>query len=179
MNAAPTSRWRILRRFTLPLVALIGTGLLIPEDAVVPVAGATRRDWNPKSFWYEPWGVSGVHKGIDIFAPRGRPVLAAVPGIVVYRGSFRQGGEVVAVLGPKWRLHYYAHLDEHAAGRPLLVARGSQLGTVGTSGNAAGKPPHLHYTVFSLLPLPWRYSTATQGWRRMFYLDPGEILPGR
>ena len=33
---------------------------------------------------------------------------------------------------------------------------GSPLGTVGDSGNARGKPPHLHYAILSLLPYPWR-----------------------
>jgi murein DD-endopeptidase MepM/ murein hydrolase activator NlpD len=83
---------------------------------------------------------------------------------------------VVAVLGPKWRLHYYAHLIEGSTGRAVFVGRGHVLGQVGTSGNAVGKAPHLHYAVVSLVPLPWRYSTATQGWKRVFYLDPGELL---
>lgn len=167
---------RLLLKLSLGLLAILLIGLLIPERALIPVEGASTRDWNPKSFWYEPWGLSGVHKGIDIFAPQGRKVVSATPGVVVYRGEWGRGGRVVAVLGPKWRLHYYAHLSSFSHEAPLLVASGSPLGTVGTSGNAEGKPPHLHYTVISLLPLPWRYSTETQGWRKMFYLDPGALL---
>ena len=58
---------RVLLRLSLGVVAVLTAGLLIPERAVIPVEGATPRDWNAKSFWYEPWGISGVHKGIDIF----------------------------------------------------------------------------------------------------------------
>jgi murein DD-endopeptidase MepM/ murein hydrolase activator NlpD len=156
-------------------LAVAIVGLLIPERAVIPVEGASASDWNSKSFWYEPWGASGVHKGIDIFASHGRKVVSATPGIVIFRGELGRGGNVVAVLGPKWRIHYYAHLASFA-NEPRLVSAGSQVGTVGTSGNAAGKPPHLHYTVLSLVPLPWRYTTGTQGWRKMFFLDPGAVL---
>lgn len=166
---------RVRIGLSLGVVAVIIAGFLIPEKAIIPVEGATPRDWNAKSFWYKPWGISGVHKGIDIFAPQGKKVISATPGVVIFRGQLGQGGHVVAVLGPKWRIHYYAHLSSYGNG-PLLVSSGSQVGAVGTSGNAAGKPPHLHYSVFSLVPLPWRYSTETQGWRKMFYLDPGEVL---
>lgn len=157
------------------IAAVVCLGLLIPEDAIMPVEGATRKDWNPKSFWYEPWGVSGVHKGIDIFAPHGKAVLSAVPGVVIYQGYYGLGGNVVAVLGPKWRIHYYAHLDE-AIPLPRFVRQGTRLGAVGTTGNATGKPPHLHYAVLSIVPLPWRYSSATQGWKRIFFLDPAAVL---
>lgn len=165
-----------LLKVSLSLLAVLVIGMLAPENAVMPVVGASARDWNPKSFWYEPWGASGVHKGIDIFAPQGRKVVAATPGVVVYRGEWGQGGKVVAVLGPKWRIHYYAHLSGYGDKPPIFVAPGSPVGAVGVSGNAAGKQPHLHYSVFSLVPLPWRYSTETQGWRKMFYLDPGPML---
>jgi hypothetical protein len=47
---------------------------------------------------------------------------------------------------------------------------------VGDTGNARGKPPHQHYAVLSVIPYPWRIDGATQGWKKMFYLDPGEIL---
>ena len=166
---------RRLYIFATALLVLLGIGFVIPEDAQIPVAEASVKDWNPKSFWYEPWGASGVHKGIDVFAPQGKNVISAVPGIVLYQGQLGIGGNVVAVLGPKWRIHYYAHLAS-ADPAPFFLGRGEKLGLVGTSGNAAGKPPHLHYSVLSLIPLPWRFSSATQGWKKMFFLDPGALL---
>ncbi|AXQ29350.1 M23 family peptidase [Solimonas sp. K1W22B-7] len=171
-----TPRPRRCRRLLFLLLALLLLPFAVPERAQIPVQGATSRDWNPQSFWYEPWGQSGVHKGIDVFAPRGREVRSSTWGIVVYRGQLGIGGKVVAVLGPKWRLHYYAHLDESSAKPLSAVAPGSRLGSVGTSGNAAGKPPHLHYAILSLLPRPWQATAATQGWKRMFFVDPGKLL---
>lgn len=159
-------------------IALLIGGAVLPEQAIIPVQGATPRDWNPVSFWFEPWGVSGVHKGIDIFAPMGKAVQAAVPGVLLYKGRLSIGGNVVAVLGPKWRIHYYAHLKDTAVNVPIFIKKGAIIGAVGTSGNAQGKPPHLHYSVLSLIPLPWRASHATQGWKRMFFLNPSELLHG-
>ncbi len=172
--AAPTGRRR--RRVLVVLALLLAAGFLAPEFAVVPVEGAGPRDWNPRSFWFEPWGASGVHKGIDIFAPKGRRVIATTYGLVLFRGEIARGGKIVVALGPKWRLHYYAHLDTVQAGALTPLLPGTPLGTVGDSGNAAGKPPHLHYAVVSLLPLPWKATAQSQGWKRMFYLDPAEVI---
>lgn len=164
-------------QYLLVLVGLVFcVGFAVPDVPIIPVQGASPHDWNPKSFWFEPWGASGVHKGIDIFAREGTTVRSATPGVVIYGGRLGIGGNVVAVLGPRWRIHYYAHLGDGALRVPVFVSRGEQIGQVGTTGNAAGKPPHLHYSVISILPLPWRYSTAIQGWQRMFYLDPGPQL---
>ena len=169
-------RYRRTLAFFVSSMGLLCLGFALPENASIPVEGAHRKDWNAKSFWYEPWGASGVHKGIDIFAPHGRRVVSSVPGVVVYQGQLGMGGNVIAVLGPRWRIHYYAHLAEARQSAPRFVRSGTQLGAVGTSGNAVGKPPHLHYTVLSLVPLPWRYSSATQGWKQMFFLDPDAVL---
>jgi len=149
---------------------------LVPEGASIPVRAASARDWNKDAFWYEPWGASGVHKGIDIFAPKGRPVIVPVHGIVVFKGNLRLGGNVVAVLGPKWRIHYCAHLDRSDVRALQFVSKGTLLGTVGTSGNAAGKAPHLHYAVLSLVPRPWQFSMKSQGWKQMFFVDPGKLI---
>jgi peptidoglycan LD-endopeptidase LytH len=158
------------------LLAMVIVPCLIPEVARIPVSGATARDWNAKSFWYEPWGASGVHKGIDIFAPEGRPVVAPVAGLVIFTGRLRLGGNVVAVLGPKWRIHYCAHLRDTTAKPFRWVGKGAILGSVGSTGNAAGKAPHLHYTVLSVLPRVWQLSLGTQGWKKMFFVDPGTLI---
>ncbi len=154
----------------------IGVGFLVPEPKVIPVAAATSNDWNPNTFWYEPWGSSGVHKGIDVFADRGADVLAPTHMLVVYRGAISKGGNIVVGLGPKWRLHYFAHLNsfDEQAGR--FLSAGASLGEVGDTGNAKGKPAHLHYSIISLLPVPWRIDSSTQGFKKAFYLNPIEYL---
>ncbi len=154
-------------------------GLCLPQRLAIPVAGANPADWNHETFWFEPWGASGVHKGIDIFADRGTPVIAATPGLVVFEGDFGRCGRAVVALGPKWRLHYYAHLARTEVGLGAWLSRGSPVGAVGTSGNAAGKPSHLHYSIVTLLPYPWRLRLVTQGWLLPFFLDPHEQLTRR
>jgi peptidoglycan LD-endopeptidase LytH len=57
------------KRHLLLLVLL--AWLLAPEWPRIPVQGASSKDWHRQTFWFEPWGRSGVHKGIDIFGRRG------------------------------------------------------------------------------------------------------------
>ncbi|TCI05158.1 M23 family metallopeptidase [Corallincola luteus] len=166
----------IYKATLLVLLAIIIIGLLIPSQMTIPVKGASSNDWHPDTFWYEPWGSSGVHKGIDIFASKGTPVIAATSGLVLYSGEWQKGGHVVVVLGPKWRIHYYAHLASRSVSSASWISKQEQLGTLGDTGNAAGKPPHLHYSLVTLLPYLWRYSTQTQGWKQLFYLDPNAYL---
>jgi len=147
-------------------------GVLIPHPKHMPVKGATAADYHPDSFWFYPWGRSVTHKGVDVFARSGTEVQSATPGLVVFKGTIAMGGNVMLILGPKWRLHYYAHLQNSTVGQFSLLKSGSPIGTVGSTGNAAGKPPHLHYSIFSLVPMPWRMDDDPQGWRKMFYLNP-------
>lgn len=165
------------------LVLLLATGLilagfLLPERYSIPVKNASTRDWNRQSFWYYPWGKSVVHKGIDIFAEEGRPVVGATNGVVVYKGTLGAGGNVLVVVGPKWRCHYYAHLSRFHTRWFSWVSRGETIGAVGTTGNAKGRPPHLHYSIFTLLPYITRWDSSRKGWMKMFFLNPDEKLSG-
>ncbi|PVZ69801.1 hypothetical protein DC094_09895 [Pelagibaculum spongiae] len=165
-------------KYWLPgiLLLIVLTGLIPAEEMNIPVKGATKADWNHKTFWYGPWGSSGVHKGIDIFGLRDQPVVAATAGLVVSVRNLSKGGKVVYVLGPKWRIHYYAHLNSQMVFVGQWLSPGEVIGSLGDSGNAAGKPPHLHYSIMSLLPMPWRITFETQGWKKMFYLSPHKKL---
>ncbi len=93
------------------IVIILAFGLLLPARGLIPVQNATTKDRNERSFWYSPWGKSDVHKGIDIFAKRGTPVLASTSGLVIYTGNTAMSGNMVTILGPKWRIYFYAHLD--------------------------------------------------------------------
>ncbi|MCP5008119.1 MAG: M23 family metallopeptidase [Planctomycetes bacterium] len=160
----------------LAIFSLLIIGLVIPEEVNIPVKGATQNDWNHNTFWHEPWGASGVHKGIDIFGIKGTDVIAPTKGIVVFTGNISLGGNVVAILSPKWRIHYLAHLDSIEADPIELIGAMEKVGTLGSSGNASGKQPHVHYSIVSLLPYPWLFSSETQGWKKMFFLNPHEQL---
>ena len=92
------------------------------------------------------------HQGVDIFAKRGTTVRSTTPGLVVRIADVGIGGKHVWVLGPAGERHYYAHLDGWA---PALapgasVEVGTPLGVVGDTGNAKGKPPHLHYGIYDM-----------------------------
>jgi murein DD-endopeptidase MepM/ murein hydrolase activator NlpD len=91
------------------------------------------------------------HEGIDIFAPRGTPVVAASDGLVTNVGENRLGGKVVWVWSPSRRLRlYYAHLQDQLVRTGTIVSAGHILGTVGNSGNAKTTPPHLHFGIYAL-----------------------------
>ena len=160
----------------LIFLVIICAGLAMPEKLVIPVEGASSNDWNHNTFWYEPWGSSGVHKGVDIFGAKGKPVQSATLGYVIYTGELGKGGNVVAVLGPKWRVHYYAHMQEVTVEKGTWLLQKDKVGTLGDTGNAKGKQPHLHYSIVSLIPLPWKATSETQGWKKMFFLNPHEKL---
>src|SRR5687768_968280 len=127
-----------------------------PELAyVLGVDLGVRADDGGKGWFLAP-RAHGKHNGIDFLAPVGTPVLAACDGKA--KSDARGGyGNVVQLvcklpdrLGGDEGLHasfFYAHLDKSVPPKGWTNVRaGQKLGTVGKTGNAAGKKikPHLH-----------------------------------
>jgi murein DD-endopeptidase MepM/ murein hydrolase activator NlpD len=100
------------------------------------------------------------HEGIDIFAPKRTPVVAAADGTVNRVEETSIGGKVVW-LRPEGRpLNlYYAHLDEQLVSAGQRVRLGDTLGLMGNTGNARTTPPHLHFGIYgsggAINPLPY------------------------
>ncbi len=90
-----------------------------------------------------------AHEGIDIFAPRGTPLVATERGVVGRVGVGRLGGLKLWLRGESGADWYYAHLDGFAPGlyNGQIVEAGELLGYVGNTGNAVGTPPHLHLEI--------------------------------
>ena len=167
---------KLLKRILSFLLLIILLGFLIPQNLSMPVENATKKDYNKKSFWFYPWGNSVTHKGVDIFSIKGTKIRSSTIGIVLYRRQTRKGGNSLIILGPKWRFHYYAHLDEIFIDEYSVVNHETVIGTVGNSGNARGKAPHLHYSIYTLIPYPWRIDDSPQGQKKMHYLNPIDFL---
>ena len=117
--------------------------------------------------WHAPRGTDRVHEGQDIFAPKGTPILSATKGFVYNIGENNLGGQTVSVIGAGGRVYYYAHLDAYAPGLAIgdTVNTRTVLGYVGTTGNAQGTPPHLHFGIYTstgaINPLPLLADRAT------------------
>jgi len=114
-----------------------------------PVAGKGNK--NVQSFWGASRDGGGrSHEGVDIFAPRGTPVVAVADGYIVRTGNQGLGGKQVWLRDDAvGNSHYYAHLDSILAENGKRVKTGDTLGLVGNTGNAAGGATHLHFGIYS------------------------------
>jgi len=128
------NRIRVGQRLTIP-----GTGGGTASLPCPVQGGATlMNDWG------FPRSGGRFHEGNDLFAPRGRPVVAVVSGTVT-QVTGRIGGLQVKLAGDDGVSYYYTHLDTF--GKAGRVSAGDVVGTVGNSGNAAGGPTHVHFEV--------------------------------
>ncbi len=85
------------------------------------------------------------HHGVDIFAPRGTPVVAPARGRV-YRIRRDRGYGLTLELDHGNGIHtFFAHLQSVRVRRGQQVDRGDTIAFVGNTGRSTG--PHLHYEV--------------------------------
>ena len=131
---------------------------LTPGRYVFPVYG-------PSSFsndWQAPRAGVGWHHGTDIFAPLGAPVLAVTDGEVFSVGWNRIGGWRLWLRDSGGNQYYYAHLSAFSplAVNGRRVRAGDVVGFVGTTGDAEGTPPHLHFEIHPVGLLSLGYDGA-------------------
>ncbi|GLH68314.1 LysM peptidoglycan-binding domain-containing M23 family metallopeptidase [Geothrix edaphica] len=85
----------------------------------------------------------GRHRGIDLTAPTGTAVFAALDGQVVMAGKHKQYGNFVVVDHGNGVATLYAHHKLNLVHEGDIVRRGQKIAEVGRTGNATG--PHLHF----------------------------------
>jgi murein DD-endopeptidase MepM/ murein hydrolase activator NlpD len=109
----------------------------------------------------DPWGWRfsesrgrwRMHTGLDLMAPRGTPVLAALPGRV-HLVSWIDGYGITIVLDHgNGRRTLYAHLESVAVLPGQELRGGDVMAAVGMTGRTSG--PHLHFELRNQVGSAW------------------------
>jgi murein DD-endopeptidase MepM/ murein hydrolase activator NlpD len=91
-------------------------------------------------------GVRQHHNGLDMAAPSGTPVRAAMSGRVVTTAWSNIYGNYIIINHGNGYQTLYGHLSKIQVAKNQAVTQGGQIGLVGTTGYSTG--PHLHFTVY-------------------------------
>lgn len=94
-----------------------------------------------------PGGIGSTnHKGVDLAAAYGTPIVSPQNGYVTYAGNMGGFGKTIKILGEDGNTYLFGHLSSIDIKAGENVSRGSLLGKVGNSGNSTGN--HLHLGVY-------------------------------
>jgi LysM repeat protein len=123
-----------------PNLIRAGQQLTVPSGGQwqCPVPGSTFfNDWG-----FPRGGGTRYHEGNDLFTDHGAPVYAPVPGKVTHtEGTI--GGKQFVLEGTDGVRYIGTHMSDY--GSSGEVGSGQIIGYIGTSGNARGTKPHLHF----------------------------------
>jgi murein DD-endopeptidase MepM/ murein hydrolase activator NlpD len=87
-----------------------------------------------------------MHKGIDIGAPIGTPIMAVAEGEVITAGWNSGGfGNLVKIEHPDGTITLYAHNNRVLVRKGQIVQQGDQISELGNTGRSTG--PHLHFEI--------------------------------
>lgn len=113
-----------------------------------PIAGVDMKDILTSGFGMRIHPLNKkrqLHRGIDLKAKTGTPVLATADGQVIFAGEDGAYGITVRLLHEDGYITVYTHLNSHAVKKGERVILGEVIAAVGSTGRSRG--PHLHYEV--------------------------------
>jgi murein DD-endopeptidase MepM/ murein hydrolase activator NlpD len=109
---------------------------------------APARGWITSDFGYRTSPFTGTrefHRGVDIAARKGTPIVSPAQGRVHYVGEHKALGKTVVLRHGYGIETVYGHLSEVGVKTGELVKRGQTVALMGNTGRSTG--PHLHYQV--------------------------------
>ena len=119
-------------------MSVTGTG-----ELMWPVGGAITSEFGIRR--HPVFGDMRQHNGIDIAASHGTIVVAADGGTVITSGYNSSYGNYVVISHGNGMTTLYAHLSSRSVNVGASVAKGQQVGLIGSTGISTG--PHLHFEV--------------------------------
>jgi murein DD-endopeptidase MepM/ murein hydrolase activator NlpD len=89
------------------------------------------------------WGQ--MHYGLDMAAPLGTPIYAAIDGVVLEAGPASGFGNAIYIQDEDGNVHIYGHMRYYTVHAGQIVHAGDKIASVGNEGFSTG--PHLHYEI--------------------------------
>jgi hypothetical protein len=132
-----------MRRFVLTLTAFFVMTTPAHATWVWPVSGEVITPYRNGT---DPYA-TGQHRGIDIGAPVGTPVVAAAGGDVRFAGTAGSSGVTISIRTGDGYDTSYLHLSSLSVRAGAHVSAGERIGAVGTTGVRSAPAPHLHFGV--------------------------------
>jgi hypothetical protein len=132
-----------MRRLLLTLTAFFVLATPAQAGWVWPVSGEVITPYRNGT---DPYA-NGQHRGVDIAAPTGTPVVAAAGGEVRFAGTAGSSGLTISIRTGDGYDTSYLHLSSLAIRAGTQVSAGDRIGAVGTSGTRSAPAPHLHFGV--------------------------------
>ncbi len=152
-----------MRRLAVLIVCACALPVSAAQAWTWPVDGPVLR---PFRFDHSHPYAGGQHRGVDLGAPSGSPVLAPVEGVVSFAGTVPTGGKTVSIQTSFGYTATLVHLGSIGVARGALVGEASVVGTVGPSGVVDLPDPYVYFGA--------RVTSDPQG-----YVDPLTLLPPR
>lgn len=125
---------------------IVGTRL---ESGMVAQVGSGTFYWPVPNYRYVSRWMSADHKGADIVAPAGTPIIAADSGKIEYAGwhnhPYGYGNYVIIDHGNGWKT-LYGHMSAFAVSTGDAVEAGQVIGYVGNTGYSFGN--HCHFEMY-------------------------------
>jgi murein DD-endopeptidase MepM/ murein hydrolase activator NlpD len=145
------SQTQIARRSIFPQIPPLDLPALTASEQFLPSMlrnGVQKFIWPSNGMFTSGygWRWGRMHRGIDIAAPIGTPVVAAASGIVVSAGWNSGGfGNLVEIRHPDGTVTRYAHNNTISTRPGAVVNQGEMIAQMGTTGRSTG--PHCHFEI--------------------------------
>lgn len=145
VNPAPAQLERIQRELDAQLAAYATFSARQPSNLLLdhPVPGSLSSAFGLRRFFNGE--ERNPHSGLDFAATTGTPIKAPAAGKVILTGNYFFNGNTVFIDHGQGMISMFCHLSQIDVSLGDEVARGGQLGKVGSTGRATG--PHLHWNV--------------------------------
>jgi len=118
--------------------------VLLATPSVWPVTGQISSRFGDTRLTADAGGPR-PHRGVDIAAPTGTPIVAPADGVIRVAGEGLDLGRLIIIDHGYGFSTRYGHLKKYFVKTGDKVRRGQTIGAVGSSGTSTG--PHLHYEV--------------------------------